>query len=148
MDDEGGDRNSLMLDTSIILPIAVAGGITLVIIIFVYCCRRYQSMMGNRGRGLFGRSYETSTTEETGRQNNGCGRRVLGRRTSSNANASRVHRCMPWNSGRDYQRNWVATDEQTAPQVQSGVPYRTNYNSTHSTTAIGQVSCSNYGTLT
>ena len=147
MDDDDDDRNrQIMLDTSIILPIAVAGGITLLIIIFVYCCRHYQSsMLGSRDRGFCGRSYENSTTEVNQRRSNGCTRRLMGRRTTtSNGNANLVPNYMPWSSGRGYyQRNCVATNQQPHQQLQTDALPRTNYNSTQSTATVGQVRCSN-----
>ena len=148
MDDEDDhDRNrQIMLDTSIILPIAVAGGITLLIVAFIYCCRRYQSTMsGNRDRGFLGRSYDSSIAENPVRQTNIRGRR-LGQQTDNNASGNYVQQCLPWSPERGYyQRNWVTTGQQ--PQ-NSNIPSR-NYSSTQSTTAIGQVSqcCKGYLSL-
>lgn len=113
MDDE--NRNPFTLDSRIIVPIAIAGGVAFVIIVFLYCCRHFvynKRLLGNRVRsgGVRPGAYSTPTRSGAG------GSQLGGSRVSAFQ-----HQFMPW-SVRGYQRN--------ASEQQSSTHNRANYNST------------------
>ena len=120
-------NNSFILDTSIIVPLAIAAGVGFVIIVLLYCCRHFlynKRFVGNRRRsdrpGLGG--YPTPTQP-------GGGRRVViqpyGRGRVSDNLAAFQNQFMPWSRRGYHQRN--GSEQQIPP---FSAHNRANYNST------------------
>ena len=139
MDDDQDERHrQLLFDTSILVPIAIAGGITFIIVVFVYCCRRYQSFVGNSRRGNYiGRSYENSS--EISRVQRRNSQRGNSQHLSRNRNVSDCvqNHCMPWTRTRgNYPRSDVDPSQQQF--YTAGLP-QANYHSTQSTAGLQHV---------
>ena len=128
MDDE---RNrAFVLDTSIILPIAIATSIAAVIIIFLYCCRRYQGYMNQNGlRDQYGRSFGNTIDENEVYRDSNRRSMMQQHRTQRNTSSPRFH-FMPWplirHSYHHRHGNVVQNTSNLMPQPHN----TTNYNST------------------
>lgn len=138
MDDDHERHRQLLLDTSILVPIAIAGGITFIIILFVYCCRRYQSFIGNSRNDYFGRSYESSSEISQVQRRNS--RRRSRQQQSRNGNTSGYAQtyCLPWSRTQgNCPRSVVDPSQQ---QFYTAGLHQANYHSTHSTAGLQHVS--------
>jgi len=125
MDDGGDKHRELLLDTSILLPMAIAGGVTIVIIVFLYCCRRYKSLLGYSSRSADS-SLDTSPAQQRNRQRSSQQR--VGR--SRNMAGYVQNHFLPWTTGTQNQRD---VDYNQQFYTTTGFP-RPNYHSTQSTT--------------
>lgn len=123
MDDE--NRNRFMLDTSIIIPIAIAGGVALLIICFLYCCRHFV-----QGKRIFRTSPRPLEGGGTDRSRTAAGRRPTVQRHNgdglggSDLLGALQGQFLPWTTREQgyYQRH----GHYPPPSTQS----RANYNST------------------
>lgn len=132
MDDENGNL-PFLLNTSIIVPIAIAGGVAFVIVILLYCCRHFlchRRFFGNRVQSTGTRTgvYPTPT-EQGGRR---LGTQPQNRSRVSDNLAALQHQFLPWSArGGYYQRN--AREQPAVPP--SSTHNRANYSSTQVGTA-------------
>ncbi len=128
MDDENNNR--IRLDTSIIVPIAIAGGITLFIVLCVHCCRRYKSTIprNRTTRSLLEGSFG-NTIDENGMYRNNSRRQLNGNHNYSEDATLGQNHFMPWHIGQGYYQR--ATNYSTGRQQQqpSSESRRTNYSS-------------------
>lgn len=130
MDDE--NRNRFMLDTSIIIPIAIAGGIALLIVVSLYCCRHF--VQNKRILRTVPRPLDGGMDQERDRGNVNV-RRSAGQRGRVSDLAAIQSQFLPWALERQgyYQRhgNSAQRDHYPPPSTHS----RANYNSTQVSTA-------------
>lgn len=126
--DDHDHENRFMLDTSIVMPVAIAGGIALLIIAFVYCCRHY---LHNKRLLRCSPRYDGCTT-------GGGGGTARDRMTSRHTRTSRVSdnlaalqtQFLPWIVREEgyYQRQGNGGQRQQYPPSSSHT--RANYHST------------------
>ena len=128
MDD---DRNfPFQLDTSVLVPIAIAGGIALVVLVLAYCFRNFiysKVLARNRVRadsGGSGRGGYPSASVPTRRVTIEPQRR---RGVSENLAALQHQFFMPWSTRGFYQRDVDAHGQRLSPPSSHN---RTNYHST------------------
>lgn len=117
MEDE--NRNPFVLNTSIIVPIAIAAGVAFIIIIFLYCCRHFVY-----NKRILGGSHVRSTAAVPAEPG---GRRVVIQpRGRGGVTEAFRHQFIPWSTGAGhYQRH--TREQQVYPTPTHN---RANYNST------------------
>ena len=127
MDDD--NRNRFMLDTSIIIPIAIAGGVALLIIVFLYCFRHFvQSKRRFRTVRTVPIPSDGGIAQERDRTN-------VGRSAGQRGRVSDLERqFLPGalEGQGSYQRHGDSAQRHHYPPPSS---HRTNYNSTQVSTA-------------
>lgn len=132
-DDDDGNQSRFLLDTSIIVPIGIAAGVTLLIVAFVYCCRYfvYSKRVARAQTRTVTNNRPTVYVPPSGV---GAGRSVpvqpQGTRGVA-ANMAAIQQYLPWShtAGGGYQRNGRDRG-QPYPPPSSTHHHRTNYNST------------------
>lgn len=120
MDDN--NTNRFIFDTRYIVPIAIAGGVVILIVAFVYCCRHFvynKRFLNHQPRAL-GSGVGTGGHSDTGTG------RIVERRTLGGIDVAAI---LPWSTrARDYnQRNRSTARGQHYPPSTHN---RANYNST------------------
>jgi hypothetical protein len=132
MDDE--NRNRFMLDTSIIVPVAIAGGVAFAIVVVLYCCRQCmfnKNILRRRlcpGEARPGVCSNPTQSRNTNRRAVTIQPRDDHNRVSDNLAALR-YQFMPWSAGEGYyQRN--GDDYPPSSSTHRANYNRANYNST------------------
>ncbi len=120
MDNDDRHRE-LLLDTSILVPVAIAGGVTFAIVLFIYCCRRYRAILGGSRRDYLGRSLDSSSSTSRVQQRN---LRRTGQQGAARTRSNGFNECLPWTGTRA--RCSVDPNQQF---YVTGIP-TTNYHST------------------
>ena len=129
-----GDRSpEFMLDTSIVVPIAIAGAITIAVIFTLICCRRISSLLEFRRTGNRRTSSLDSNNEPVYHNSTvNTGRRATGSSNTAGGAGGVHHQVLPWIMGQGYyQRNGNSSAVgQRQDYLPPTVPHRANYNST------------------
>ena len=137
--DENDNQSRFLLDTSIIVPIGIAAGVTLLVVAFVYCCRYFahsKRVARAQMRTVSSNNNNNRPTVYVPPSGVGPGRSVpvqpRGTRGVA-ANMAAIQQYLPWShtAGGGYQRNSRGHDRgQLYPPPSSTHHHRTNYNST------------------
>lgn len=87
------DSTQFKLDTSILVPVAIAGGVALAIVVLVYCCRHLIFRKGLRNTTMTSVLERNRMDEDT---------RHVGRRGGGSISEAIRHQFIPWSSREHY----------------------------------------------
>lgn len=134
MDDD--NRNRFVLDTSILVPVAIASGVALLIVIFLYCCRHY---VQNKIRLT---SVPRTLGDTRARDRAVTERRASGQRQHRRDGMAAIQNLfLPWSEDEYYQRHMRGTTHGPGHLYPPASSNRANYNSTQVTIMSHNTPC-------